>query len=112
MDCVLNDLIEISKDGEWGKREPVDDSVEMLAIRGTDFEDVRFDVSDSVLAATIAKRIAERKISKPWDLLIEAAGWHKGPNHRTTVLLRPHLFESSELRDDMCEFQPLHPFPH
>ncbi|MBI2970453.1 MAG: hypothetical protein HYY36_06885 [Gammaproteobacteria bacterium] len=42
MECVLKDLIAISKDGEWGKSEPFEDSVEMLAIRGTDFENVRF----------------------------------------------------------------------
>jgi type I restriction enzyme S subunit len=97
MDCVLKDLIEISKDGEWGKGEPVDDSVEMLAIRGTDFEDVRFGMTESVPRRHIAKRIAERKILKPWDLLIEAAGGTKDQITGRTVLLRPHLFESSEL---------------
>ena len=95
--CVLKDLIEISKDGEWGKGEPFDDSVEMLAIRGTDFEGARFGVLDSVPRRNVAKRIAERKTLKPWDLLIEAAGGTKNQITGRTVLLRPQLFERSEL---------------
>ncbi|MDP9357316.1 MAG: hypothetical protein M3R02_18910, partial [Chloroflexota bacterium] len=38
---VLKDLIQESKDGEWGKSEPFDDSPASAVIRGTDFGDVR-----------------------------------------------------------------------
>jgi len=38
---ALKDIIEISKDGEWGESEPIGDSIEMLCIRGTDFDSVR-----------------------------------------------------------------------
>ena len=38
---VLRELIEESKDGEWGKGEPFQDSVEMIAIRATDFDEVK-----------------------------------------------------------------------
>ena len=48
MDCVLKDLISVSKDGEWGKGESFGDSIEMLAIRGTDFENVRFGFTGGV----------------------------------------------------------------
>jgi type I restriction enzyme S subunit len=77
IDCVLKDLIEISKDGEWGKGETFDDSVEMVCIRGTDFEDARFGNLDSAPRRHVARRIADRKILRPWDILIEAAGGTK-----------------------------------
>ncbi len=97
IDCVLKDLISISKDGEWGKGEPFDESVEMLAIRGTDFEDVRFGNTASTPRRHIPKHIAERKLLKPWDLIIEAAGGTKNQITGRTVLLRPQLFFRSKL---------------
>lgn len=95
--CVLKDLIEVSKDGEWGQGEPFDDSIEMLAIRGTDFGSVRFGALDSVPRRHVARRIAERKTLQPWDLLIEAAGGTKGQITGRTVLLRPQVFSRAEL---------------
>jgi type I restriction enzyme S subunit len=97
MECVLKDLIAVSKDGEWGKGEPFDDSVEMLAIRGTDFEDVRFGFTASTPRRHIAKRHADRKLLQPWDVIIEAAGGTKNQITGRTVLLRPQLFSRSEL---------------
>ena len=97
MECVLKDLIAVSKDGEWGKGEPFDESVEMLAIRGTDFEDIRFGSTASTPRRHIAKRHAERKLLQPWDVVIEAAGGTKNQITGRTVLLRPQLFSRSEL---------------
>ena len=97
MKCVLKDLIALSKDGEWGKGEPFDDSVEMLAIRGTDFEDVRFGYTGNTPRRYIAKRHAERKNLQPWDVIIEAAGGTKNQITGRTVLLRPQLLSRSEL---------------
>lgn len=97
MECVLKDLIAVSKDGEWGKSEPFDDSVEMLAIRGTDFEDVRFGNSESTPHRHIPKHIAARKLLQPWDVVIEAAGGTKNQITGRTLLLRPQLFARSEL---------------
>jgi type I restriction enzyme S subunit len=97
VECVLKDLIAVSKDGEWGKSEPFGDSVEMLAIRGTDFEDIRFGSTTSTPRRHIAKRHAERKILQPWDVIIEAAGGTKNQITGRTVLLRPQLFSHSEI---------------
>ena len=97
MACVLKDLIAVSKDGEWGKSEPFDDSVEMFAIRGTDFEDVRFGFTASTPRRHIAERHAARKLLQPWDVLIEAAGGTKNQITGRTVLLRPQLFSRAEL---------------
>lgn len=95
MNCVLKDLIALSKDGEWGKGEPFDDSVEMFAIRGTDFEDVRFGSTENMPRRHIAKRHADRKTLQPFDVIIEAAGGTKNQITGRTVLLRPQLFSRS-----------------
>jgi type I restriction enzyme S subunit len=97
MECVLKDLIAVSRDGEWGKGEPFDGSVEMLAIRGTDFEDIRFGSIASTPRRHIARRHAERKVLQPWDVIIEVAGGTKNQITGRTVLLRPKLFASSKL---------------
>ena len=97
MECVLKDLISLSKDGEWGKGKSFENSVEMLAIRGTDFKDVRFSNTTSVPRRHIPKSIAERKVLQPWDVLIEAAGGTKNQITGRTVLLRPQLFSHSDL---------------
>jgi type I restriction enzyme, S subunit len=97
MECVLKNLISVSKDGEWGKGEPFDDSVEMLAIRGTDFEDVRFGNTESTPRRYISNRIAERKRLQPWDLIIEVAGGTTKQITGRTVLLRPQLFLRSKI---------------
>ncbi len=118
MRCVLKDLIAISKDGEWGKGEPFDDCVEMLAIRGTDFEHVRLGDTASTPRRYVARRIAERKTLQPWDVIIEAAGGTKDQITGRTVLLRPRLFSRSDMpftcasfsrfirfRTDLCDPQ-------
>ncbi len=94
---VLKDLIEQSKDGEWGKGEPSVDSVEMFCIRGTDFETVRFGEINSVPRRHILKRAADRKTLRPWDLLIEVAGGTKDKITGRTVLLRPNLVNNSPI---------------
>jgi type I restriction enzyme S subunit len=97
MKCVLKDLIAVSKDGEWGKGEPFDDSVEMHAIRGTDFANVRLGNATATPRRHIRKQIAERKRLQPWDVIIEVAGGTKDQITGRTVLLRPHLFSRSPL---------------
>ncbi len=97
MKCVLKDLIAVSKDGEWGKGETFENSVEMLAIRGTDFRTVRLGDTSSTPRRYIPKHIAERKVLQPWDVIIEAAGGTKNQITGRTLLLRPQLFSGSEL---------------
>jgi hypothetical protein len=38
----LVELLELTKDGEWGQSTPSDETEPMLVIRGTDFADVRY----------------------------------------------------------------------
>lgn len=94
---VLRDLLAESKDGEWGKGELADGLVEMLVIRGTDFESVRVGDLSGVPRRFIPKRIADRKALRPYDLLIETAGGSKDRPTGRTLLLKLDIFRKSVL---------------
>ena len=91
---VLKELLENSKDGEWGKPEPFDDSVEMSVIRGTDFESSRIGDVGGVPERCIAKRHHDRKVLKPWDILLETAGGSKNRPTGRTLLVKPSLLRA------------------
>lgn len=92
MTIVLKDLLLDSKDGEWGKSEATKDSVAMLAIRGTDFADVRVGQLAGVPLRHIPARIAARKTLRPLDIVFETAGGSKDRPTGRSVLLRPAHF--------------------
>jgi type I restriction enzyme S subunit len=89
---VLADAIQFSKDGEWGKNEPFEGSVEMFVIRGTDFDAVRRGDWSTVPRRHIARRQAEAKALQPGDILIETAGGSSDrPTGRTLYISRKAL---------------------
>lgn len=93
----LKALIEESKDGEWGKDGPFDGSVEMTIIRGTDFDSVRLGEDKALPVRFIAKRIADRKVLQPNDIIFETAGGSKNRPTGRSVFLKPTLFQRSKL---------------
>ena len=95
MATVLKDLLLDSKDGEWGGGEPTDDSVEMLAIRGTDFDEVRLGSVAGVPLRYIPSRIAVRKTLQPLDIVFETAGGSKDRPTGRSVLLKEGLFQKA-----------------
>jgi type I restriction enzyme S subunit len=92
---VLRDLLVESKDGEWGKGEASADSIEMLVIRGTDFEEVRLGSLEAVPNRFIPNRIASRKTLQPFDIIIETAGGSKDRPTGRTLFLKPSLFSKA-----------------
>lgn len=95
---VLKDLLLLTKDGEWGKSEPVQgDEVEMFVIRGTDFLSIRHGDLSKLPIRYIAERHARRKTLEPDDILIETAGGTRGRPTGRTVFLDASLFERSTL---------------
>lgn len=86
---VLSELIELSRDGEWGKSEPFDGSVKMAAIRGTDFDAVRQGEVDLVPSRFIKEHIAEYKNLHGGEIVIEAAGGSIGKITGRTIYLKP-----------------------
>lgn len=92
---VLKDLIEESKDGEWGDGEPSSDAVEMLAIRATDFGNVAYGDIHSVPHRFIARKAAERKTLGEGDIVLEVAGGGKNRTTGRALLLRPSVFRDN-----------------
>jgi type I restriction enzyme S subunit len=88
-ECVLKDLIDFSRDGEWGKSETFDEAVEMAAIRGTDFESVREGNLSTVPTRYIRKVVARHKTLMGAEILIEAAGGSKDQITGRTIFLKP-----------------------
>ena len=89
----LKDLLEFTRDGEWGQAEPCDDLMEMAVIRGTDFLSVRRGDTSTVPRRFIPRKAAERKALVPGDILIETAGGTKDQATGRTVYLTERLFE-------------------
>ena len=84
---TLAEFIVLSKDGEWGKGEPFEDSVAMRIIRGTDFDSVRTGDWSSVPTRHVLRKHAELKQVQDRDLLIETAGGSPArPTGRTLYL--------------------------
>jgi type I restriction enzyme, S subunit len=101
---LLADLLELTKDGEWGEHGPSPDLEPMLVIRGTDFADVRYSSVSSVPLRYIPRTIAERKALQPEDILIETAGGTKDQPTGRTVFLKKDLFRLSENRFACASF--------
>ncbi len=78
----------LSKDGEWGKDEPFDDSVQMRVVRGTDFDSVRSGDWSRVPTRYVSRKHAELKALTDGDLLIETAGGSPGRPTGRTIFLR------------------------
>jgi type I restriction enzyme S subunit len=85
---TLAEFITLSKDGEWGKGEPFDDSVQMRVIRGTDFDKVRSGNWSGVPIRYVSRKHAELKALQDGDLLIETAGGSPGRPTGRTIFLR------------------------
>ncbi|MBJ9733361.1 MULTISPECIES: restriction endonuclease subunit S [Burkholderia cepacia complex] len=93
---LLRDLLLDTKDGEWGSAENNPESIEMLVVRGTDFDDVRHLDLRTVPSRHILQRHAARKTLRAGDILIETAGGSRGRPTGRTVFLRDELFHQSE----------------
>ena len=89
----LKDLLEYTRDGEWGQAEPGNDLEEMAVIRGTDFLSLRRGDTSTVPRRFIPRKAAARKTLIPGDILIETAGGTKDQATGRTVYLTERLFE-------------------
>jgi hypothetical protein len=90
--ALLRDLIEFTRDGEWGSEQPTDNSVEMLVVRGTDFSRFRVGELTDIPRRHIERSASERKQLRPGDVLIETAGGTKDQSTgRTAFVSQNHL---------------------
>ncbi len=95
-ELLLSEILETTKDGEWGKSEVGPNSVPMRVIRGTDFSAARYGDLSRVPLRYIESKAAIRKALKPGDILIETAGGTKDQPTGRTVLLKNSVFENAD----------------
>ncbi|MFJ2031686.1 hypothetical protein [Streptosporangium sp. NPDC087985] len=85
--ALLRNLLITTKDGDWGKGEPVDGHTPVHVIRGTDFSDVRAGKSESVPLRYLSDKTIGRRTLEPNDILIETAGGSRDrPTGRTLLI--------------------------
>lgn len=84
----LGDLIEFTRDGEWGSDQPGANSLEMLVVRGTDFARLRLGALADIPRRYIERGAAERKQLRAGDVLIETAGGTKDQSTGRTALVK------------------------
>jgi type I restriction enzyme S subunit len=90
---VLKDLIGFSRDGEWGESEPFKESVEVFAIRGTDFDRLRTGDLSTVPIRFMKQKSVDYKKIQGGDILIEAAGGSRGQITGRTVYIKPETLQ-------------------
>lgn len=93
----LIDLIDYTKDGEWGNDEPDTDRIKMLVVRGADFKRLRVGDLVDIPKRYIDRSFAERKQLHADDILIETAGGTKDQSTGRTVLVKKRHIESAGL---------------
>ncbi|MDO1580962.1 restriction endonuclease subunit S [Rhizobium oryzicola] len=91
--AVLADLLEFTRDGEWGEGEAGDGLVNVGIIRGTDFSSVRYGDLSGIPTRYVRAGVVEKKQLRPGDVLIETAGGTKDQPTGRTVYLRDELFQ-------------------
>jgi type I restriction enzyme, S subunit len=88
----LYDLIQFSRDGEWGSDSSHTDAVEMKIVRGTDFERLRVGALEEIPIRFIDRAVADRKQLQAGDVLIETAGGtREQPTGRTALVKQSHI---------------------
>ncbi|MFT8483305.1 MAG: restriction endonuclease subunit S [Gluconobacter cerinus] len=92
---LLADLLEFTRDGEWGKGEPGPGLVEMGVIRGTDFANIRRGDLSSIPVRYIPEKVALRKQLQANDILFETAGGTKDQPTGRSVFIPERLIKGS-----------------
>ena len=88
----LRELIELTRDGEWGSDRPSNDRIEMLVVRGTDFARLRLGELVEIPHRFIERSAAERKQLRVDDVLLETAGGTKDQSTgRSALVKQRHL---------------------
>lgn len=96
IETTLSDLLEFTRDGEWGEGAPAAGLVRMRVVRGTDFARVRLGDLTTLPIRYIRKDVAARKALLAGDLLIETAGGTKDQPTGRTVLISQRTIDKAD----------------
>lgn len=93
----LKDLLACTKDGEWGKSESFEDSIEMLVLRSTDLDKLSTNNNGELPRRFIKTQIAKRKTLQTRDIILETAGGGKDRPTGRSFKIPKKLFHESDL---------------
>ena len=84
---LLRDLLVTTKDGDWGKDQPIEGHLPFKVIRGADFPEVRIGDCTTVPTCYLNEETVHRRRLEPFDILIETAGGNRDrPTGRTLLV--------------------------
>ena len=98
---LFADIIDESKDGEWGKSEPEYGLEKALIIRGTDFSKLG-DPNAQLPQRWIRSDLVKRKQLFAGDLLLETAGGTSNESTGRSALLKSSFFEMHQEYPVLC----------
>ena len=90
----LRDLLETTKDGDWGKGEPSKGFVPYRVIRGADFPHVRSGNVMTTPLRYLKVGTVDRRTLQPKDIIIETAGGNRDRPTGRTVYVTEKLLSS------------------
>jgi type I restriction enzyme, S subunit len=93
----LSDLLETTKDGDWGKDQPEEGFLPYRVIRGTDFIPVRFGNTQNVPTRYLDERTVGRRTLQANDILIETAGGTKDQSTGRSLLITKKMLDKFDL---------------
>jgi type I restriction enzyme, S subunit len=85
--ALLRDLLVTTKDGDWGKDQPLEGHVPFKVIRGADFPEVRVGDYSTVPLCYLNESTVFRRRLEPSDILIETAGGNRDRPTGRTILV-------------------------
>ncbi|MFJ9188685.1 MULTISPECIES: restriction endonuclease subunit S [Streptomyces] len=83
----FGELVNETKDGDWGQESMAEGFVPFHVIRGTDFEGVRRGNISAVPLRYLPERTVWRRMLQPGDLLLETAGGSRGRSTGRSLLV-------------------------
>lgn len=96
-DICFADLIEHTRDGEWGYENERENTTLSYVIRGTDFSDISLSNLESLPQRYIDNKKLGNKQLRPNDIIIETAGGTKDRLTGRTIFLKDAIFTKASL---------------
>src|SRR6185295_335461 len=109
---LLRDLLEETKDGDWGQGTPSEGLVPYRVIRGADFPAVRLGNVSEIPLRFLRSETVHRRTLKSDDILIETAGGSRDrPTGRTLLITERSLqsLDSPATCASFCRFLRVNP---
>jgi type I restriction enzyme S subunit len=101
---LLRDLLNATKDGDWGLGSPKDGYVPFHVIRGADFPEIAAGETSGIPIRYLDSRSVDRRRLQPNDIIIETAGGNRDRPTGRTLLVTNRLLGALDLPATCASF--------